>query len=79
MGHISNMQNPNRKLTPSKGSMGNRANSAMANNNISTNAATRVYEQHMNSQKNNKGKLNNRSNTIEVLVGSEKEPRKAGK
>jgi hypothetical protein len=60
--------------------MGNRANSALANNSLShANAATRVYEQHINSQKNNKSKMNNRSNTIEVLVGPEKEPRKAGK
>ena len=44
MGHISNMQNPNRKLTPSKGQIGIRANSALNNNNIPS-AAGRVYEQ----------------------------------
>ena len=84
MGHLNNMQNPNRKLTPSKGQMGqNRANSAMANNNgATTGAATRVYEQHMNTSKAGKAKLNNRSNTIEVLVGNngaEKESRKVAK
>ena len=32
MGHINNASNQNRKLTPSKGSIGIRANSALNNN-----------------------------------------------
>ena len=70
MGHINNSANHNRKLTPSKGSIGIRANSAL-NNNMSHTTAGRAYEQQIAAnQKAAKSKVNNRSNTIEVLGAS---------
>lgn len=71
MGHMNNASNQNRKLTPSKGTIGLRANSALNNsNNIAQNLG-RNYEKQSGKQQ----KVNGRSNTIEVPP-QEKESRK---
>jgi len=55
MGHINNSQNANRKLTPSKGSIGLRANSALNNNNNApSGTGARAYEQPVKNLKGNK-------------------------
>ena len=64
LGHISNQNNHNRKLTPSKAGQGlaMRANSALNQNPlIIAQNVGRPYEQHKPKQK-----INGRSNTIEI-------------
>lgn len=73
MGQMNNTQNQNRKLTPNKGSIGLRANSAL-NNNMAPNLA-RNYEKQSAKQQ----KVNGRSNTIEVMPAPDKESRKNAK
>jgi len=65
---MNNTSNQNRKLTPSKGNINIRGNQGISQNNMTHNFG-RNYD-----QKPGKGKINGRSNTIEIM--QEKDSRK---